>query len=162
MEWIVVASAREARILEKTAGHELHQIKIIRNPLGREHNRAMTTDKPGMNRGKSFSGSGLHTLAKENSPHEDALQAFAKKFVDDLFHELEMKKVEHLTLIAEPHLLGKLKRLVKKKEFVGLDLKWVNKDLQNISIEGISDHLKKYYSSSKNANFEPSRIAEII
>ncbi len=54
-----------------------------------------------------------------------------------------MEKVKQLTLIAEAHLLGKLKRLVEKKEFVGLDLKWVNKDLQNISIEGISDHLKK-------------------
>ncbi len=115
MEWIVIASARKARILEKTAGNKLHQIKIIHNPLGRVHNRAMTTDKPGMNRGKFLSGSGLHAMAKENSPHEDALKAFAKKLVDDLFYELEMKKVKHLTLIAEAHLLGKLKRLVEKK-----------------------------------------------
>ena len=78
MEWIVIASAREARILEKTAENKLHQIKIIRNPLGREHNRAMTTDKPGMIRGKFFSGSGLHAMAQEYTPHEDALQAFAK------------------------------------------------------------------------------------
>ena len=38
----------------------LHQIKIIRNPSDQEHHRAMTTDKPGMNRGKSFSESELH------------------------------------------------------------------------------------------------------
>ena len=80
MKWFIIASARDARFLEKTAGNELRQIKIVRNPLGREHNRAMTTDKPGMNRGKLYSGSGLHTMAKENSPHELALQMFAKKY----------------------------------------------------------------------------------
>ena len=142
MEWIVVASAREARILEESAGNKLHQIKIIRNPLGREHNRAMTSDKPGMNRGKSFSGSGLHAMAKENSPHEDALQAFSKKLVEDLCHDLEEKSVKGLTLIAEPHLLGKLRLLMGKKEINGLHLKWINKDLQNFSIEDISVHLK--------------------
>ena len=148
MEWIVVASAREARILEKTAGNKLHQIKIIRNPLGREHNRAMTTDKPGMNRGKSFSGSELHAMAKENSPHEDALQAFAKQLVEALCHDANEKNVMQLTLIAEPHLLGKLRLLMGKKEIRGLDLKWINKDLQNLSIEDISHHLKKYDSKS--------------
>ena len=147
MEWIVVASAREARILEESTGNKLHQIKIIRNPLGREHNRAMTTDKPGMNRGKSFSGSGLHAMAKENSPHEDALQAFAKKLVEALCHDAYEKNVKHLTLIAEPHLLGKLRLLMEEKEIKGLELKWINKDLQNFSIEDISHHLKKYDST---------------
>ncbi len=148
MEWIVVASAREARFLEKTAGNELHQIKIIRNSLGREHNRTMTTDKPGMNRGKLFSRSGLHAMAKENSPHEDALQVFAKKLVETLCHDANEKNVMQLTLIAEPHLLGKLRLLMEKKEIKGLDLKWINKDLQNSSIEDISHHLKKYDSTS--------------
>ena len=160
MEWIIVASAREARILEQSADSQLHQTKIIHNPLGREHNRAMTTDKPGMNRGKVLSGSGLHAMAKKNSPHEDALIAFAKKLVDDLFHEPEMKKVKYLTLIAEPHLLGKLKRLVRKKDTKGLDLKWIIKDFQNVSVEGISDHLKKYLPPLKNAALETSRTAE--
>ncbi len=147
MQWIVVASAREARILEESTGNKLHQIKIIRNPLGREHNRAMTSDKPGMNRGKAFSGSGLHAMAKENSPHEDALQVFAKKLVEDLYHDLGEKKVKSLTLIAEPHLLGKLRLLMEKKEIKDLHLKWLNKDLQNSSIEDISHHLKKYDST---------------
>ncbi len=147
MKWIIVASAREARILEESIGNKLHQIKIIRNPLGREHNRAMTSDKPGMNRGKSFSKSGLHAMAKENSPHEDALQVFAKKLVEDLHHDLEEKNVKSLTLIAEPHLLGKLRLLMGRKNINGLHLKWITKDLQNSSIEDISHHLKKYDST---------------
>lgn len=147
MEWIIVASARDARILEKTTGNNLHQTKIIHNPLGREHNRAMTSDKPGMNRGKSYSGSGLHAMAKENSPHEYALQVFAKKLVNALWHDVNEKKIKRLTLIAEPHLLGKLRLLLERKEIQGLHLIWVNKDLQNSSIEDISNFLRKHDSA---------------
>lgn len=136
MRWIVVANRSDAKVLKHT-NKRLSLIKEYKNSLGRLRDKDMQDDHPGQSRAK-YMGSAPHNLEKENSPHEQAADQFAKKIFKVL--NLEMKRNHNLNLIivAEANFLGKIKSHFKSKSKKSR-VEWVEKDLKGfLKINGIN------------------------
>jgi protein required for attachment to host cells len=108
MKWLVVANRIGAEIFEVKSGDVLKSIKKMENPLGREKNKAMTTDKPGLSRGK-FKGASPHSMTGEKNPHEDAAVQFAKKLAAYLKKEANKQHTLGVQIVAGPRMIGKIK-----------------------------------------------------
>ncbi len=138
--WAAVISRNKARILSVVPGinRKLKLLDEITNPLGRTRNRFMKSDKPG--RGVS-SGRGItFSLTGEKDPHEDAAVMFVGKICDYLEKLRHKKKYEALIVVAEPHMMGILKKKMKSN-LKNTVIKWVNKDLEKIPLKDIPGHL---------------------
>jgi protein required for attachment to host cells len=140
--WIVVANRIEARIFRRrpfTLLHEFH------DGLGREKNRAMTTDKPGMGRA-SFSQSSPHTMTGEKNPHDDAAVQFARKICHFLKHKKDFQTYDDLEIYAEPRMMGFIRENMDKQ--VKLITQWLPKDFAYFSNHevakalGVNDRLQ--------------------
>jgi protein required for attachment to host cells len=135
IKWIAVVTRVDARVFSEKTFRPLAQFK---NELGREKNRAMTTDKPGRAPGKFVSRTGIHNLGNEKSPHEDAAIVFAKKLNEFFKKNLKMKHFAELLIVAEPKMMGRLKsqmdpNLSKCTEWLGKDLgKYSPTDLRKV------------------------------
>lgn len=117
--WIVVVNRVEARIFD---GRTMNLREVLVNELGREHNRALTTDKPGVSRSRFSGVSHVHALTGEKDPHEDVAVAFAKRIAVFLEKSMGLDKFDSLAIFAEPRMLGRLrsnfsKRLIAVIEF---------------------------------------------
>jgi len=100
----------------------------ILNLLGRERNRALVRKQAG--RGVKSSGRGAvhYSENKRHDPHEEAALQFAKMLTDFLECEHQRNNFKSLTIVAEPHFLGKLRGTMRPsiQETV---TEWVKKDL---------------------------------
>jgi protein required for attachment to host cells len=69
-----------------------------------------------------------YSETKRHDPHEEAALQFAKKVTDFLESEYRKKKFKSLTVVAEPHFLGKLRAAMEPavQEHV---TEWIKKDL---------------------------------
>jgi protein required for attachment to host cells len=110
--WVVVFNRIEAKIyMQSSIAKPLTPIKKIENSLGREKNSALTTDRPGLDQmriGKSTVIS--HGMTREKNPHEDAASQFAHQIALDLETERKNESFDKLILVAEPHMIGLLKK----------------------------------------------------
>lgn len=106
IKWIVLVNRVDARIFTEKTFRLLAELK---NDLGREKNKAMTTDKPGRASGKFASRTGVHTLSGEKNPHEDAAIEFAKRVTEYLHKQSKLNLFDELLVIAEPKMMGRLK-----------------------------------------------------
>ena len=122
--WIVVANRVEARIFKQRDMRLLHKLT---NSLGREKNRAFTTDKPGWGRNRLASPASTHNLTGNKNPHDDAAIDFARRLGRFLEKKLAANTFNGLLITAEPRMMGWMKRhmdqrLLKHCEFLGKDL----------------------------------------
>lgn len=131
MNWIVVASQKEARVFIKTSEKiKLKLLKSLINPLGQEKKKSLIRKQAGRGlRTTGRLGSVGYRALKRHDPHEEAVIQFAKQVVEFLEKERKKRNFEALTFVAEPRFLGKI------KANMGRDLKnsvtkWVKKDLQ--------------------------------
>lgn len=146
-QWFVVVSRKAAKVFEVDPAQEtLGYIKSIQNPLGREKNKSMSTDKPGVSRGKLMRGS-PHNLATEKSPHEDAAIEFARKLSHQLKAYGHDHVFTHLTIAAEPHMMGLIKKAMQHDK-VKFEVNWVKKDLEKMSTSRLESVL---FKASKSA-----------
>ncbi len=131
MHWFVVASQKEARIFIKTL--ERKRLKLLNslvNPLGTEKRRALIRKQAGHGvKSVGHLGSVSYSLPKRHDPHEDALDQFARKLAQFLESEKLKKNFESLTIVAAPHLLGKIKAEMRADLRASVT-KWIKKDLQ--------------------------------
>ncbi len=139
-KWIAIVNRVEARIYNAFDMKKLHTLK---NSLGREKNRAFTTDKPGVGRGRTGSRSSTHAMTGEKKPHDDAAIQFARKINLFLQRSHARNKFGALLLTAEPRMKGWIKKGMDK--MVEDSCKWQSKDLGHLS-----DHeVKKIFGKKK-------------
>jgi protein required for attachment to host cells len=144
--WFVVVNRKSAKVFEVSRKPDaLTWLKTLRNPLGATKNKLMTTDKPGVSRGKYAKAFGLHTLTHEKNPHEDVAVDFAKKIAHFLKGRKSEKEFLSLTIAAEPHMMGLVKKAIEHDRFK-VSIKWVPKDLEKMSTEKLESLL---FSSKK-------------
>ena len=142
--WTVVVNRTKAKIFVDQVGpvnrpvKGLKLIEELKNPLGRERNKALQNSKPSM--GRSPTSVGPHSMTGEKNPHEDAAVEFAKKVCLHLEKNQYNKNFEGLVLVAEPHFMGLLKKKMKKKLRDSV-VQWVNKDLSKTPMKEILSHL---------------------
>ena len=157
MHWYAVASQKEVRIFVKTSERpQLKLLKVLTNPLGGEKRRALIKKQAG--RGvKSIGhlGSVHYSQPKRHDPHEEAVIQFSKEVAQFLQSEKLRKNFDSLTIVAEPHFLGKL-RTEMKPNLQSVVIDWIKKDLQKTPKKELIDFLLP--KSSKSASAEPFRI----
>ncbi len=145
--WYLVASQKSVKIFTELPHRKtLKILKIFDNPLARERNRALVRKQAG--RGMKSAGrlGVLHyTETKRHEPHEMAASQFAREIAEAIKEERRLKKFEHLTVVAEPRFLGKL-RSAMGPELNELVVEWVKKDLQKTP----QVELKKILLSKEN------------
>lgn len=131
MHWYVVASQKEVRIFVKTIERQkLKLLKTLTNSLGREKKRFLIRKQAGRGvRSTGHLGSVHFSYPKRHDPHEEAVIQFTKEVVQFLNKEMLKRSFNSLSIIAEPHLLGKLKAEMKKNLKVAVT-QWIGKDLQ--------------------------------
>lgn len=158
MHWFIVASQKEARIFTKTSNRrQLKLLKTLTNPLGSEKRAALIRKQAG--RGvKSIGRVGFvsYSEPKRHDPHEQAVKQFAK----DISHFLESEKLKNhfdsLTVIAEPRLLGKIRKEMRS-DFQELVMDWVKRDLQKTPTKKLTDFLLPPPKKTEPAEFHRNR-----
>lgn len=126
--WIVIANRIDARIFRKHPFSLLHE---IRDELGREKNRAMTTDKPGSGRGPLSQASSTHSYGSEKSPHDDAAVQFARRLCHFLKHKKDFQTFDQLEVYAEPRMMGFIRERMDKN--LKTCTEWLPKDFGSFS-----------------------------
>lgn len=107
-QWILVAHRGGAKILEHVGRkQDLSLVMQLDNPRGTLKNQELKSDKPG--RVGSSDYAGLNPCTTEEQPREHVLSTFVKSMVDTLEHACSAGLFDQLFLVAEPHLLGKLR-----------------------------------------------------
>jgi protein required for attachment to host cells len=135
-KWIAVITRTDATFFSE---RPFARVSQLRNQLGREKNRTMTTDKPGIGRSR-FSGSkGMHTIDYGPGPHEEAAIAFTKRIGDFLHKAFAQNRFRELTVIAEPKTLGRLKKEIDKN--ILDSAQFVRKDLGQLKMHEVADFL---------------------
>jgi protein required for attachment to host cells len=130
--WVVVINRIEMKIYrQNSAIKPLIFVKSIENSLGREKNRALTTDKPGFDRTAVNGAVHSHSLTREKDPHEEAAAQFARQLAKELSAARKNGSYDKLILVAEPHMTGLLK-----------------KSLDKITLNCVSDSVLKYHSKT--------------
>lgn len=142
MHWYIVASQIEARIFVRTS--ERPQLKLLQalpNPLGRVKKRDLIRKQAGHGvKSLGRLGAAHYSEPKRHDPHEEAMNQFAKEIVQFLERGKFKKSFNSLSIIAEPHLLGKIRSEMKTdlKESV---VQWIKKDWQKTPMNKLIDLL---------------------
>jgi protein required for attachment to host cells len=135
--WLIVMGRKSAKIFTVSDKKpSLKWIKTLQNPLGREKNKVMSYDKPGMSMGKYSKNMSPHDLTGGKNPHEYVAVEFAKKVSDFLKHKSEDNEFSKLTIAAESHMMGLIKKTFKAEK-MKLDVEWVKKDLDKLTVKKI-------------------------
>lgn len=122
--WIAIITRGEARIFN---AESLAKIVALKSSVGREKNRAFTSDKPGLARNRSLSKGSTHALSGEKNPHDDAAKTFALKINEYLKKRFHERRFDEVIICAEPRMQGWIKsgmgkRLMSHSRFKPLDL----------------------------------------
>lgn len=136
--WFVVASQKTVKIFtEVPSRNRLKEVKNFDNPLGRERVSGLAHKEAG--RGVKSVGLGVvrYSERKRRNPHEEAAIQFAREVSQFLASELQKKKYESLTVVAEPHFIGKLKAAMSP-EVRTLVEEWKKKNLLKLSDKELS------------------------
>jgi protein required for attachment to host cells len=143
MHWFIVASQKEVRIFIKASDRKrIELIKTLTNPLGTVKKSDLIKKEAGRGT-KSIGrhmGSTHYSETKRHDPHEQAEIQFAKEIVQFLESEQLKNTFESLTVVAEPHFLGKLKAEMNDKLEQSVT-NWIKKDLQKTPPNDLADFL---------------------
>ena len=127
-KWIVIANRISTRIYsEKSFQH----IITMKNPMGKERNRSLKYDQPGMSQAKFSGASSTHSLTGEKNPHEDAAVDFAREIRNYLKKESDQNNFDKLLIVAEPKMMGRIREHLPKR--IMEHCEWVSKDLGHVS-----------------------------
>ena len=139
---IVVADSVHARIFTTdSASSPLHEIETLAHPEGKLHDRDLTSDLPGKDKGGD--GSGGHAYQSKTDPKKYELAGFAKRIADHLDDKRNANKLSSLLLVADPAFLGELRTHLSSatSERVVFEL---NKNLTQHTAEDIRKHLPEF------------------
>jgi protein required for attachment to host cells len=106
--WLVVAHRAGARIFCRgDAPHSLECVARFEHPQAHLHEREFGSDRPG--RATVSSRAGRHAMTNETPASETSLRMFAERIADYLETARLDHRLERLSLVAEPHMLGLLR-----------------------------------------------------
>ena len=132
--WYVVANRKAMEIFTRAEQNErtkLTPIKVIRNPLGELKRRDLFKSDAGKSvRSVGRAGSIHYSEVKHNDPLDEVALQFAKEIVDYLRKQQIKNSFATLTIVAEPHFLGKI-RVSMHPLLKASVSRWVKKDLMN-------------------------------
>lgn len=134
--WVVVADRVQARVF---ARHPFELLHVLNNPLGREKNRSLTTDKPGWARSRFSSPASTHALTGEKNQHEIAALQFAREIARFLEAKLIARRFDELLIVAEPKMLGRIRQMLPK--VLVKQAQWLKKDFGKLSAHQIGQSL---------------------
>lgn len=135
--WLVIVNRVEARIFRQRDMSPLHKLS---NSLGREKNRAFTTDRPSIGRGRLAAPASTHNMTDGKNPHDDAAIDFARRIVRFLEMKMNAGTFDHLQIAVEPRMMGWMKRQMSRRLLERCD--WVGKDLGHLSAHQLKTFLK--------------------
>lgn len=134
--WILVANARQARILEHCgAGQGVHAVP---GKHLKAEDATAYSDKPGI--GHSIAGPAANAMDRARTQDQADL-AFAKALCTVLTEAHKEERYDRLVIFAGPHMLGLIRKL-RPVEIEDVLLKEIDKDLTNLSAEQIEAHLE--------------------
>ena len=114
LTWIVVANNSSARCF--TAVNQsapLTEIETLTHSEGRLHDRDMTSDLSGKNKGEC--GTGGHAFEQSTDPKKHEAELFAHLVAKHLEAALNEHKFKQLVLVAEPSFLGLLRNQLSEQ-----------------------------------------------
>ena len=112
--WIVVGHRGGAKSYEHVGiGRGIKMIDGMANPTGRSQSRDLVSDRPGRAFASRGAG-GRHALTAKSDAHEQALAVFVRDLAQYLGSGLSKKRYERLVLVAEPHFLGRLRKVLPR------------------------------------------------
>ena len=157
MHLFVVASQKEVRVFIQTSDKkQLRPLKSLVNPLAAIRKRDLIRKQAGRGM-KSIGrvGSVGYSEPKRHDPHEEAINQFAKKISQFLESERHKLSFKSLAVVAEPHLLGKI-RSEMSDELQRSVTNWIKKDLQKTSQKALAEFL--HPKTKKSTPLEKPRV----
>lgn len=140
-KWIAVVNRVEARIF---SGKDFSLLATLVNPLGREKDKVLMSDKPGSRRAKFIGSSQLYYLSGEKDPHEYAAVDFARQVSRYLRKHKSLNHFDEVLITAEPKMLGRIKAQMTTE--MSRAVRWLAKDFGKLK-----DHdLKKKWEALKS------------
>jgi protein required for attachment to host cells len=108
--WVVVANASKARVLEEsdTAGAYAHVADMV-HPQSRQKGSELADDRPGHMPGPSAHGTGSSALDTRDGPREREHDLFAREVAAALNSGIAAGRCAGLVLVASNPFLGHLK-----------------------------------------------------
>jgi protein required for attachment to host cells len=133
--WILVANESDARVFKNEGpGKDILLVQKFEHPEGRKRDQDINADRYG----RSFSsvGHGRSSMEPQVTPRVHEREVFAHQLVHFLEKEFAHHRFEKLTLMAPPHFLGELRRMLSNGLQKSLNGEW-DKDLPS---SWITDH----------------------
>ncbi|MDH5675974.1 MAG: host attachment protein [Myxococcales bacterium] len=138
--WYVIANRAGARILEARPDRPLRLVEVIEHESGRLKNRELDTDRAGS--GYDSARAGVRAKTKSESAHEHNAADFARDLAGGLEAARNDRSFDYLVLVAEPHLLGLIRRAldVATASRVGFS---INRDLTHVPLHALASQLQR-------------------
>ena len=111
--WILVASSSYAEIYEVVKG-EMSRVHLRHFTERREKMHDIVSDKPGHAYSRMGGGTG-HLLGDEEALRHHDEDIFAHEIVEYCVKGEHEKKFDRLIIIASPHFLGQMRKVMKLK-----------------------------------------------
>jgi protein required for attachment to host cells len=136
--WVVVADRSKARIFTVAEPRgPLLEVGELEHPQGREHDRALNSDKPG--RAFDSKGHARHSLGTSVEPGKQEAIRFARQVADHVQAAHSDGRCNRLLLVAGPSQLGLLRENLKSLS--GMDISEIEKNLGQYDAVEIRKHL---------------------
>lgn len=139
--WYIVASQKSVRVFTEVAAKpRIKLIQTVENPLAQEKKKDLVKKQAG----KAVKSAGRFGVSRhveiKNDPREQSVLQFARQIAKFLDGEKKQKNFQSLTIVAEPHFLGRVKsELTPAVKKTVTD--WIQKDLQKTSKKQLEDFL---------------------
>ena len=140
MHWFLIAHRAGARIFaQQGIKPELQLVRRFENAEGKLKTSELVSDR----QGRSYSGNmaGHNAVGGTDAPRQHVLENFARELGDFLEQEAAKNAFTSLVLIAEPHVLGDLKKTLGKGA-AGRLRETLAKDFVNVSDHEMASHLE--------------------
>lgn len=109
---ILVANSSTARIFAVSDdGCRLTLLQALQHPASRLKTAELVTDRPGRVR-TGLSSNNLTAVGPHTSPHEVETEKFARELSELLCHLYTNRAFRHIAIVAPPHFLGVLRRVL--------------------------------------------------
>ena len=148
--WVVVADATKARFFRGSSPNTpLEEFHDLVNEEGRGDEHDLVTDKEGrFHDDQGGTRKGSPRSSTEPSAKEHSVDEFAKSIADFLDRKSSQNAFEHLSILAEPKVLGRLRKTVASHTREKI-LEEVTKNLTKADEETIREHLERLPSGFK-------------
>lgn len=133
--WIVVCDAARARVFDSRGNlQHLALVAQLEHPQSRRKEEALGM----VRRGSVTTGAGIHGgLPQQTSPKAHEAEQFARILADRMNHAVADHTCQRLVLVAPPHFLGLLRKLLNPAAQTCLH-RTIDKDYTQLTIQELA------------------------